>query len=234
MNRTDRLFALAEELRISGEQGRSSVELADLFEVSSRTIKRDMAALAEAGIPVWATEGRGGGYRLATKQRALPLPRIEFDEREATAVAVALAAQRESPFAIEAQSALRKIMRSMHSSAVADVERLASRIWTATPTPRRASARVIDEALRARRVVRIDYEDADGERSRRAIEPLAYAHQDGHWYVLAWCRLRMGGRSFRLDRIRRATATREVAPDRELDAEFGQAPEGARTLAIPR
>jgi len=234
MNRTDRLFAIAEELRAAGEGGRTSTDLAALFEVSTRTIKRDMDALAEAGLPVWGAEGRNGGYRLASRSRSLP--KVEFNEREATAIAVALAAQSDSPFAPEARSALRKIMRSMPEQAVADVEQLASRIWTSgVPGRRGASARIIDEALRDRRVVHIDYQDAGGEwTKRRPIEPLAYAQHEGQWYVLAWCRWRDAGRSFRLDRIRRATATREQAPERSLDADFGRAPAGARPVAIPR
>ena len=234
MNRTDRLFALAEELRAAGDRGRTSSELAELFEVSPRTIKRDMDALAEAGLPVWGEEGRNGGYRLASRSRTLP--KIEFNEREATAIAVALATEGDSPFAPEARSALRKIMRSMPEPTVADVEQLASRIWTSSaPARRGSSGRVIDEALRDRLVVHIDYRDAAGEWTRRRpIEPIAYAESEGDWYLFAWCRLRNAGRTFLLNRIRRATATREHAPERPLDAEFGLAPEGARTGSIPR
>lgn len=234
MNRTDRLFALAEELRAAGEQGCTSTGLAALFEVSTRTIKRDMLALAEAGIPVWGADGRNGGYRLAARSRTLP--KVEFTEREATAMAVALASQGNSPFAPEARSALRKIMRSLPEDAATDVEALGRRIWTsAAPSRRGTSARIVDEALRDRRVVHIDYEDLQGARSRRRpIEPIAYAQHEGQWYVLAWCRWREAGRSFRLNRITRAFATRERAPERTLDEDFGRAPRGARTIEIPR
>lgn len=232
MNRTDRLFALAEELRAAGERGLTSTELAGLFEVSARTIKRDMDALAEAGIPVWAEVGRNGGYRLTSRPRPL---RVEFDEREATAIAVALAAHGDSPFAIEARSALRKILRSMPATAADRAEQLARRVWTGPPVRRGDSARILDEALRTRRVVRIDYQDAAGQWTRRRpIEPVAYAQHEGEWYLLAWCRLREAGRTFLLDRISRATLTREVAPERELDARFGLAPEGAHTVPLPR
>ena len=61
MNRTDRLYALAEELRAVAPRPRSARRLAQHFEVSTRTIERDLAALQQAGVPIWATSGPGGG-----------------------------------------------------------------------------------------------------------------------------------------------------------------------------
>ena len=60
MNRTDRLYALAEELRRVGPAGTTSTRLARLFEVSARTVKRDVSALQQAGLPVTAQAGLGG------------------------------------------------------------------------------------------------------------------------------------------------------------------------------
>ena len=62
MNRTDRLYALVEELRAVSPRPRSARWLAARFEVSSRTVERDIAALQEAGVPIWAEPGRTGGY----------------------------------------------------------------------------------------------------------------------------------------------------------------------------
>ena len=63
MNRTDRLYALTEELRRTGPRGRTSAALADRFEVATRTVKRDVLALQEAGVPIWATAGPGAAPR---------------------------------------------------------------------------------------------------------------------------------------------------------------------------
>jgi predicted DNA-binding transcriptional regulator YafY len=60
MNRTDRLYALVEELRATAPRARSARRLADRFEVGVRTIQRDVLALQEAGVPTWATPGPVG------------------------------------------------------------------------------------------------------------------------------------------------------------------------------
>lgn len=62
VNRTDRLYGLVEELRAASPRPRSARRLADRFEVSVRTIERDLAALQQSGLPIWAEPGRTGGY----------------------------------------------------------------------------------------------------------------------------------------------------------------------------
>ena len=73
MNRTDRLDALAEELRVSAPGARSAQRLAERFEVAVRTIQRDILALQEAGVPIWATPGPGGGYTIDPGHTLPPL-----------------------------------------------------------------------------------------------------------------------------------------------------------------
>nr|WP_280496803.1 HTH domain-containing protein [Nocardia asiatica] len=64
MNRTDRLYAIVEELRAISPRLRSARELAERYEVSVRTIERDICALQQAGIPIYADAGRRGGCAL--------------------------------------------------------------------------------------------------------------------------------------------------------------------------
>jgi hypothetical protein len=64
MNRTDRLYALVEELRAVAPRPRSARWLAQRFEVCSRTVERDIGALQESGAPIYAEPGRTGGYTL--------------------------------------------------------------------------------------------------------------------------------------------------------------------------
>ncbi|HET7094776.1 MAG TPA: HTH domain-containing protein, partial [Thermomicrobiales bacterium] len=106
MNRTDRLYALVEALRARAPRTMRAAELAARFEVSTRTIERDLLALQEAGVPIWAQPGPGGGYGLNVDAT---LPPLNLTPAEAVALAVALAAAPATPFAAAGHSAMQKL-----------------------------------------------------------------------------------------------------------------------------
>jgi predicted DNA-binding transcriptional regulator YafY len=91
--------------------------------------------------------------------------------------------------------------------------------------PELVASAVISTALADGRVLWLDYEDRHEEVSRRAVEPVALVEAEGHWYLLAWCRVRDDARCFRLDRIRRAIATDEAAAVRDLDEVLAEIPD---------
>jgi proteasome accessory factor B len=77
----------------------------------------------------------------------------------------------------------------------------------------------------------IDYTDARGRStSKRPVEPLAFARSHGQWYLLAWCRRRRDGRSFRLDRIVGAWPTAERFAERDLADVFDEIPDDATAV----
>jgi predicted DNA-binding transcriptional regulator YafY len=216
VNRTDRLYALVEELRAVAPRPRSARWLADRFEVSSRTIERDISALQQSGVPVWADTGRSGGYCL-DKERTLPP--VNFTPGEAMALAVALARVAGTPFAQEAAAALRKVLSAMHEADAEAARELASRVYLvgdANPAP---VPTLITDALAVRRVLRIGYTDRDGLVTRRDIEPLGFVGTAERWYLLAWCRLREAVRVFRTDRITTVAVTAQLPAQRELRRE---------------
>jgi predicted DNA-binding transcriptional regulator YafY len=233
VNRTDRLYALVEELRAAGSGGRTAAQLAEHFEVGPRTIKRDVSALQQSGVPIWATPGPGGGYVL---DAAATLPPLTFTAAEATAIAVALAAQSDLPFAPDGRAALAKVLGGMSDEDRRRTIDLAARVWVRPDehSPGRSPvARVIDEALREQVVVVLDYVDRSGNESeRRPVEPLTFARTRGRWYLLAWCRRRRAGRWFRLDRITGARLTTEQFEPRDLVEVFGPAPSDAHPLDL--
>jgi predicted DNA-binding transcriptional regulator YafY len=232
MNRTDRLYAIAEELRAAGRRGRTSAWLARRFEVSGRTVKRDVSALQQAGVPIWAEAGPGGGYVLDAAGTMAPLA---MTAAEATAVALALAAMPELPYAPDGRSALAKVLAVMPDDERDRAHELAGRLWLREQqtTSRPAVARVLDEALRREVVVVLDYTDGRGRSSRRRpVEPMALARTAGRWYLLAWCRSRRAGRWFRLDRVTGATVTTERVAARSLAATFGTPPPDAGPLTL--
>jgi len=217
VNRTDRLYALVEELRRVRPRGRSARFLAELFEVDIRTIRRDIGALQQAGVPIYAETGRRGGYVL---DRAYTLPPLNISPREAIATAVALTALARTPFAEAARSALHKLVSVMAPRDLAAARSMAGNICLSEPDPNDipgAVMRTAEEALWSRSVLAIEYSDRNGAASSRAVEPLGLARGGEHWYLVGWCRLRGGVREFRLDRVHRVARTDEVAVPRLAD-----------------
>lgn len=231
MNRTERLYATAEELRAAGTSGCTGAWLAQRLEVSTRTIKRDMDALLQAGLPLWAQPGPGGGYVLDT---VTSLPPLNITGAEAAAIAVALAALPALPFAVDGRSALSKVLAAMPAAERQRAESIAARLWLRVPErpPRPAVARVLDEAVRHRQVAVLRYRDRDGRVTERAVEPVALAATGGHWHLLARCRLRERPRWFRTDRILAAHLTAERAPEHDAATLFGTPPDDARPVRL--
>jgi predicted DNA-binding transcriptional regulator YafY len=217
VNRTDRLYALVEELRACAPRRRSARELASLYEVSARTIERDIGALQQAGVPIYADVGRSGGY---TVDKSLTLPPLNFSPAEAVAVAVALARVNVGPFEGAARSAVRKIVAAMSGPNVTAARDLAGRIRLlesvvapeTVPVPS-----VIEQAIVARRVLWICYLDRDGNLTERDVEPIVFMAGPSGWYLVGWCRVRDAARCFRVDRIQQADITGVTAAPRAFE-----------------
>ena len=224
MNRTDRMYAIVEELRAVAPRPRSAAWLAGRFEVSSRTIERDLGALQQTGVPIWAEPGRTGGYCL---DRARTLPPVNFSPDEAVAVAVALHSSAGTPFHSAGGAALRKLLAAMRDDDAAAAHDLLSRVHLLGRDPEASAVpALLTDAVSARRVLRLRYTDREGRSTIRDVEPVGYVGSTTAWYLLGWCRLRSGLRAFRLDRVDRVTATAETAPRRTVLAEEVQVPEG--------
>lgn len=224
VNRTDRLYAIVEELRAVAPRPRSARWLAEHFEVSSRTIERDVSALQQSGTPLWAEPGRTGGYCL---DRTRTLPPVNLTAGEALAMTVALERMEGTPFKAAATSALRKLVAAMqHDDAVA-ADELLSRIHLLDSGDSPGSVpHLIADALSVRRVLRIAYADRSGTATVREIEPLGYVGKGPTWYLVAWCRTRDAVRAFRIDRITGVTVTAEVPAPRPLSREDLDIPYG--------
>ena len=229
MNRTDRMYAIVESLRLVGTRGRTCAWLAARFECSTRTVKRDIAALVGSGVPIISFDGRGGGYSLA---KNATLPPLAFTDAEAMAIAIALRTEPAMPYAPDGAAALTKLIGAMTREQRQMLENLAARIWMLNPTDARSpTSRVIEEALRDNVQVSIDYTDENGAQTRaRLIEPMALARTQQKWSVLAWCHLRHDGRWFRMDRISKANATNIPCEERSLREVFGEPPEYAQPV----
>jgi predicted DNA-binding transcriptional regulator YafY len=233
MNRTDRLYALVEALRARAPRMVRAAELAERFEVTTRTIERDLLALQEAGVPIWARPGPGGGYGLHADTT---LPPLNLTPAEAAAVATALAATRAMPFAEAGRAALRKLAAVMGTAPRDTAARLMSHIRVAQDPDRGADdgvSEVLRRALVDSLAVELTYRDGQERESSRVVEPVGVVGTRNGWYLFAWCRLRRAPRAFRLDRIARADLTGEPVAPRSLDAFLPSFPFDVAEPALP-
>jgi predicted DNA-binding transcriptional regulator YafY len=229
VNRTERLHALAESLRRAGTRGLTAQQLAEEFEVTTRTIKRDLAALEAGGLPVWGRAGPGGGYGLAETSS---LPPVNFTAAQALALNAAMAAAAQAPFSDSARAAARKVLDVLDPVSRRRATELSQRVWVnVQPSAPRALMSVLEQALFDQVTVNLSYTDAQGRSTRREVEPMIFALTDGRWLLVAWCRLRDDVRWFDLSRIGRATATRRPCTGHDV-TEIGTPPDQAHPVNI--
>lgn len=177
-------------------------ELAEEFQVSSRTILRYLQELGELGVPLYSEVGPHGGYQVL-KERILPP--IAFTEEEAVAIFFASHALRHYkylPFKEASLSALHKFYNYMPGDVRDRIDEMKHRIDFLTPE-RQAEFPYLSlllEASTGQQVLRIDYE-SKGQRRERWIQPVGIYASNGLWYCPAYCFLREGFRVFRCDRI---------------------------------
>lgn len=207
MNRTDRLVAMV--LFLQGRRVVRASELAKHFEVTERTVYRDIAALGEAGVPI--TGEAGVGYCL---MKGYQLPPVMFTAEEAAALFVGgeLVKQfTDASLQAPMGTALDKLRAVLPRDRQDHVEKLVSRTIVrgrmGRSSPDAAAQRwlaTVQQGVVARRVLRMAYRGLDREEeTNRDVEPLGVVFYGGAWYLVAWCRLRVGIRHFRVDRIRR-------------------------------
>lgn len=230
MNRTDRLYAIREELRRTGQAGRTAEQLARTFEISVRTIKRDITTLQHSGFPVWARPGPGGGYVVDPKAT---LPPVNFTAAEILGLAAAVASHRGHPFQQHAQAVLSKVLGVADRPTRERANALAGRVWTNDSSRDASGSRVtraIERGLKEQRVLVLNYQDQGGRRSVRRVDPVLIAQTEGHWYLVAHCRTRDAIRWFRFDRIETARMTTVAAAQVPVES-VGSPPATARALA---
>jgi predicted DNA-binding transcriptional regulator YafY len=202
MNRVDRLFAIL--LFLQRKRRVTAQELAAHFQLSERTIYRDMRALSETGIPVDGTPGEG--YHLL---EGFTLPPLALNEGEAKAVALAMRWFEQITIGSIRQhsvTSLAKIEAILPSSLRREVQQLGQIVnYYPHQFPldwEDHHLHLILNAIQTHQVLRIQYRklEAAGNQSRE-IEPLHLTFAQGGWYLEAFCRLRQDLRDFRLSRI---------------------------------
>jgi predicted DNA-binding transcriptional regulator YafY len=192
-------------------------ELAAQFDVSPRTILRDLQELSELGVPLYSEVGPHGGYQVLNER---VLPPITFTEDEAVAMFFSCHALRHYtslPFEAQAASALNKFFHYLPNDVKDRIDQMRNRVDFITPTRIEAApflAILLDGAI-DQKMIRIEYDSREGV-SQRDIQPVGIYANNGFWYCPAYCHLREDMRLFRVDRIRSAEYSASQAEAREL------------------
>ena len=178
-------------------------ELSDKFDVSVRTIYRDIKKLIEAGVPVITLEGRG--YTLMDGYTVAP---VQFTEKEANALITAqhlVGRSNDSSFVADFEEALTKIKSVFRSSILEKSEVLNKQLHVFDTRSESISSNALSElqlAITNFNYTEINYRKADDPNiSFRKIEPCAIFSTENKWILIAWCHLRKDYRAFRIDRI---------------------------------
>jgi len=204
MNRTDRLVAMV--MHLQGRRVVRAEELAGHFEISVRTVYRDIAALGESGVPICGEAGVG--YSL---MKGYHLPPVMLTAEEAMALFVGgemVKQFADASLGAPMASALAKIRSVLPRDRQDDLDRLsqATAIFSESRLPSGLDQRMllpIQQAIVSRRVLRMTYRakarDVD---TVRDVEPLGVTYHSAAWYLVAWCRLRGDFRYFKIERLR--------------------------------
>src|SRR5262245_11142642 len=195
-------------------------ELASALDVSVRSMSRDIEVLRASGVPIEADRGRGGGVRLQ-RQWSFGRLHLDFEEGIDLLLSIALAEQLNSPLLLKRLRSIRqKLAVSFSDSQQGRIKMLRNRILIGRP----ASGRVMESyrlstpdqaanvarAFFEMRVLEIRYCDESSRMTTRLIEPQFLYLSVPAWYLLSWDRLRDDIRTFRIDRIQRATVMDET------------------------
>lgn len=206
MRRADRLFQIVSLLR--RRRFTTAAWLAERLEVSERTIYRDVADLARSGVPV---EGEAGvGYRLG---KDFELPPLMFNVEEIRALVLG-ARMVESWADDDLRQAARSVLDKVEAvlppgsrSKLQDTALFA--LGLRLPEHARVLLGPLRRAIDERRVLTLEYRDANEQLSARRVRPLALYFWGATWTLASWCELRVAYRNFRVDRIARVTLADE-------------------------
>ena len=203
MNRIDRLHAILTHLQ--SKKKVTAQEMADRFNISLRTVYRDVKALDESGVPVIGEAGTGytimEGYRL---------PPVMFTQEEASALLLgAKLAEQFTDGSVKRHfhAALFKIKAVLRSSDKEYVESLTEHIeivsrYTPDSDSPQQYLSILQQAIVHKRLVNLHYRSNQKEEvTRRKIEPIGLLHYGNAWHLIGWCHLRNDYRDFRLSRM---------------------------------
>ena len=210
MNRFNRVTAIF--IQLQSKKIVRAKDIADRFNVSIRTVYRDIQTLIEAGVPIGSEAG--AGYYLADGYR---LPPVMFTKEEVTAFLTAeklIEKFTDSSIDSNFKSGMMKIRAILKSTEKEMLESIEENIEVLSSKPRLENSKnsnhiqAIIESILERKTLKIRYHTfSSNEIKDRNIEPIGIFFSTSYWHTIAFCELRQDYRDFRLDRILNITKT---------------------------
>ena len=192
--RESRLFRIVYYLLQNGKA--TAPELAQKFEVSIRTIYRDIDSISSAGIPIYATQGKGGGISILNDYT---LDKSLFSEQE----------QEQMLIALQGMVATTEENSNELLTKLSGLFQINSTNWIevdfsdwAHRTPQQDTFNIIKEAIFQKRVISFCYFSGKGNKEKRNVKPIRLVFRSKSWYLYSFCLLRNDYRFFKLTRIK--------------------------------
>lgn len=192
--RESRLFRIVYYLLQNGKA--TAPELAQKFEVSIRTIYRDIDSISSAGIPIYATQGKGGGISILNDYT---LDKSLFSEQEQELMLTAL----QGMVATTEKNSNELLIK------LSGLFQINSTNWIevdfsdwAHRTPQQDTFNIIKEAIFQKRVISFCYFSGKGNKEKRNVRPIRLVFKSKSWYLYSFCLLRNDYRFFKLTRIK--------------------------------
>lgn len=219
-NRLQRLTALL--IKLQNGRPVKAQALADKFEVTKRTIYRDLKSLERAGVPLLNEEGKG--FQI---MKGYNIPPVMFSEEEASAIVIAelfLRSNKDISFINSFSSAVEKMKSVLPESTKSKLCELDGKIGIVkvyTDQSLKSTYLMdIQNALIQKRVLKISYKDLKDSTTIRNIEPFAiFSDTSDNWFLIAFCRLRDAFRTFALKRIVQLSITKDKYEKHSISVE---------------
>ena len=205
------IMILLEKERIGAQ------ELADMFEVSPRTIYRDIDSINMAGIPICSTPGAGGGFEIMENYK---LDKKVFSNTDLSAILMGLSSISGIVRGNEMVNAFAKVKSFIPADKAKDIELKSNQIYIdLSPWMGNRNIQpyleIIKTALHENRLLTFQYTDRRGNKTSRTAEPYQLVLKGSHWYLQGFCISRNDFRLFKLSRISYLLAKEETFSPRE-------------------
>ncbi len=178
-------------------------ELADKFEVSTRTIYRDIEALSSANIPIYASKGKDGGIGLLDEY---VLNKTILSEEEQNQILFAL----QGMIKVRGQDEkdILEKLSTLFNKEINDWIRIDLSNWS-KDNIQENRFEIIKSAILNKKLIKFTYYNSNGEESRRIVEPLQIWFKDKSWYLISYCRNKEDYRIFKIARIKEIKTLQE-------------------------